>query len=94
VAADDPRPRAGDPLAASVLERWEGRLARALATIINVLDPDVIVVGGGLSRLVRIYRNVPARWGAWIFSDRVVTRLVPAQYGDASGVRGAARLWK
>ncbi len=87
------RAEAGEALAAAVLEIWERRLARALATIINVLDPDVIVVGGGLSRLARLYQSVPSQWGAWIFSDRVVTRLVPAQHGDASGVRGAAWLW-
>ena len=69
------------------------RLARSLATIINVLDPDVIVVGGGLSRIASLYDEVPRRWGAWVFSDRVDTRLVPAKFGDASGVRGAAWLW-
>jgi fructokinase len=83
----------GEALALTALDVWERRLARALATIINVLDPDVIVVGGGLSRLERIYKNVPRHWGAWVFSDRVVTKLLPAQHGDASGVRGAARLW-
>ncbi|HKW01359.1 MAG TPA: ROK family protein [Vicinamibacterales bacterium] len=83
----------GEALAATALDVWERRLARALATIINVLDPDVIVVGGGLSRLERVYKNVPSQWGAWVFSDRVVTKLVPAKHGDASGVRGAARLW-
>ena len=68
-------------------------MARGLAAIINVLDPDVIVVGGGLSRVSRIYVNVPALWGRHVFSDSVVTRLVPAAHGDASGVRGAAWLW-
>ena len=76
-----------------MLEAWVARLARALATVINVLDPDVIVVGGGLSRIPAIYDRVPAAWGPWIFSDRVVTRIVPAAHGDASGVRGAANLW-
>lgn len=83
----------GEALAIAALERWERRLARALATIINVLDPEVIVVGGGLSRLERIYKSVPTLWGVWVFSDQVVTKLVPAKHGDASGVRGAARLW-
>lgn len=83
----------GEGLAASVLTIWEHRLSRALATIINVLDPDVIVVGGGLSRLERLYKNVPPQWRDWVFSDQVVTKFVPARHGDASGVRGAARLW-
>ena len=83
----------GDPHAEATLVRWERRLAKSLATIINVLDPDVIVVGGGLSALDRIYTNVPAIWDGWIFSDRVSTRLVRARHGDASGVRGAAWLW-
>jgi fructokinase len=87
------RAERGEALALTALEVWERRLARGLATIINVLDPDVIVVGGCLSRLERLYKNVPAHWGAWVFSDQVVTKLVPAKHGDASGVRGAARLW-
>jgi predicted NBD/HSP70 family sugar kinase len=57
------------------------------------VDPDVIVVGGGLSRVARLYERVPAYWGRWVFSDVVKTRLVPAAFGDASGVRGAAWLW-
>jgi fructokinase len=83
----------GDELARAVLDRWTARLARALATVINILDPDVIVVGGGLSRLEHIYTRVPEIWGAWVFSDRVTTKLIQAKYGDASGVRGAAWLW-
>jgi fructokinase len=79
-------------LAAEVMARWTSRLARGLASIINVLDPDVIVVGGGLSQVSRLYADVPAQWGRWVFSDVVSTRLVPARYGDASGVRGAAWL--
>ena len=67
--------------------------ARAFAGIINVLDPDVIVVGGGLSRVSRLYDAVPKLWSRWVFSDAVVTRLLPAKHGDASGVRGAAWLW-
>lgn len=88
------RARNGDAAAEATLARWEDRLARAFASVINLLDPDVIVVGGGLSRLERLYENVPRLWGDWVFSDRVATRLVPARYGDASGVRGAAWLWE
>lgn len=84
---------AGAADASATLDRWYGRAARALATIINVLDPDVIVVGGGLSRISGFYDAVPKRWGRWVFSDAVETRLVPARHGDASGVRGAAWLW-
>ena len=84
---------AGDSRAIATVSDWTGRLARGLASIINVLDPDVIVVGGGLSRIERLYVDVPRLWTRWVFSDRVDTRLVPAKYGDASGVRGAARLW-
>jgi len=87
------RAAAGDPLASAVLNDWFDRLARALATVINVVDPDVVVVGGGLSRIDALYHEVPRRWGCWVFSDDVVTRLQPARFGDASGVRGAARLW-
>jgi len=83
----------GDAQADAALLRYEDRMARALATLINILDPDVIVLGGGLSKLARLYRNVPALWRQYVFSDRVDTRLVPAQHGDASGVRGAAWLW-
>jgi fructokinase len=88
------RAAAGERAAAECLELWEDRLARGLASVINLIDPDVIVVGGGLSKIERLYVNVPERWGAYVFSDRVVTRLVPAAHGDASGVRGAAWLWK
>jgi len=83
----------GDEVARAVLDRWTVRLARALASVINVLDPQVIVVGGGLSRLDHICSRVPEIWGPWVFSDRVATRLVQAKFGDASGVRGAAWLW-
>ena len=69
-------------------------MARALASVINVVDPDVIVLGGGLSNLVRLYETVPRLWRRWVFSDRVDTRLVPPAHGDASGVRGAAWLWE
>ncbi len=88
------RAEAGDPLAAKALDLYEGRLARALASIINVLDPDVIVLGGGLSNIGRLYTNVPALWQPFAFSDGADTRLLPARYGDSSGVRGAAWLWR
>jgi fructokinase len=68
-------------------------LARGLANMINILDPDAIVLGGGLSNLERLYRNVPAIWDRWVFSDRVDTPLPRAAHGDSSGVRGAAWLW-
>ncbi|MHA7833221.1 MAG: ROK family protein [Algiphilus sp.] len=84
---------AGDALAQATLDRWQDRLARSLAAIINVLDPDVIVLGGGLSQIDRVYEAVPTRWREWVFSDAVETRLVRAKHGDASGVRGAAWLW-
>lgn len=84
----------GDPIARRTLDRYEDRFARAIASVINVLDPHVIVVGGGLSNMARLYANVPARWSRHIFSDHVATRLVPARHGDASGVRGAAWLWE
>jgi fructokinase len=87
------RAAAGETLAGLTLDRWERRLAKSLATVINLLDPDVIVVGGGLSAIERLYVNVPRQLGAWVFSDRVVTTVVRARHGDASGVRGAAWLW-
>lgn len=83
----------GDLAAGMCVERYEDRLARALASVINLLDPEVIVMGGGLSNIERLYTTVPARWAAHVFSDVVATRLVPAQHGDSSGVRGAAWLW-
>jgi fructokinase len=83
----------GDLAASATLDAWTSRLARGLATIINVLDPDVIVMGGGLSRIERLYTDVPRLWPRWVFSDHIATRLVPAKFGDASGVRGAAWLW-
>lgn len=83
-----------DIRATEALDRWEGRLARALATVINIIDPEVIVVGGGLSAIHGIYERIPALWGQWVFSDVVTTRLVRAKHGDDSGVRGAAGLWQ
>jgi fructokinase len=87
------RADAGEPAALATMERYEDRMARALATIINVLDPDVIVLGGGVSNIGRLYRTVPERWGRYVFSDTVRTALRPARHGDSSGVRGAAWLW-
>ena len=75
------------------LERYEERLARALAGVINILDPDVIVLGGGISNIQRLYADVPVLWQPHVFSDQVATRLVKNLLGDSSGVRGAAWLW-
>jgi fructokinase len=77
----------------ATIRRYEERLARALAHVVNLLDPDVIVLGGGMSNVERLYANVPSLWGQWVFSDRVDTRLVRHARGDSSGVRGAAWLW-
>ena len=84
---------AGEPLAHRALDRYTERLARALATAINVLDPDVIVLGGGVSHIAALYERVPALWTRYVFSDHIETALRPAKHGDASGVRGAAWLW-
>ncbi len=83
----------GELNATLCLERYEDRFARALASVINVVDPDVIVLGGGLSNVDRLYSTIPSRLGAFVFSDSVVTRVVRAMHGDSSGVRGAAWLW-
>jgi len=85
--------KAGDTAATKSLRRYEERLARALASVINVFDPDVIVLGGGMSNVDSLYDSVPRLWGRWVFSDRVDTRLTPPRFGDSSGVRGAAWLW-
>jgi fructokinase len=85
---------AGDTTCEATMQRYESRLARALAFVINIVDPDVIVLGGGLSNIERLYANVPHLWGEHIFSDHVVTRLVKNRHGDSSGVRGAAWLWE
>lgn len=84
---------AGDQQADAAWQRYERRLARALASLINIVDPDVIVAGGGMSNVSRIFEHVPQLWERWVFSDRVNTRFVPARFGDSSGVRGAAWLW-
>ncbi len=87
------RAAAGDARAEATLARHEQRLARALATVINLLDPEVIVLGGGLSSLAHLYQSVPRLWQRWVFSDRADTPLRPSRHGPASGVRGAAWLW-
>jgi fructokinase len=84
---------AGDSAAEGVLARYEDRLARSLASVINLLDPDVIVLGGGMSNVERLYRTVPPLWQDRVFSDRTDTPLVRNRHGDSSGVRGAAWLW-
>ncbi len=84
----------GDATAETTLQRYEDRMARALASVINLLDPDVIVLGGGMSNVARLYTNVPRLWTQYVFSDRVDTALVAPRFGDSSGVRGAAWLWE
>jgi len=83
----------GDSTALASIQRYENRLARSLATVINLLDPDIVVLGGGLSNISRLYENVPRLWGDYVFSDQVNTQLMPPCHGDSSGVRGAAWLW-
>jgi len=87
------RAEAGDAIALSTMSRYEDRLARALAGVINLLDPDAIVLGGGLSNLDRLYREMPPRLQRHVFSDRADTPILRARHGDSSGVRGAAWLW-
>lgn len=83
----------GDPACRRTLAQYQNRLARALASVINILDPDIIVLGGGLSNIEALYRAIPEIWGQYIFSDHVTTDLLPPRHGDSSGVRGAAWLW-
>src|SRR5262249_36096764 len=85
--------RQGDGEAAAALARYLDRLGRGLAGVCNVIDPDVIVLGGGMSNGPGLYARLPEEIGRWIFSDVCSTRIVPAKYGDSSGVRGAAMLW-
>jgi len=92
-AAEIARLADSDAEAGAALDRYAERLARALASVINVLDPEVIVLGGGMSNVGRLYDRVPERWQAWVFSDRTDTRLEANHHGDSSGVRGAAWLW-
>lgn len=84
---------AGEPAALAALDRFEDRLTRALAGVVNLLDPDVIVLGGGASQIPRLYGNVPARLKEHVFGKEADTLVVPAKHGDSSGVRGAAWLW-
>jgi len=98
--SDDHEGATGERLAAEqvvlhekTMRRYEERLARSLAGVINVLDPDVIVLGGGMSNVARLYTEVPRLWSRHVFSDRVATKLLPPVHGDSSGVRGAAWLW-
>lgn len=86
------RAMTGDSACERSMQSYENRLARSLAHVINILDPDIIVLGGGMSNIERLYTNVSAIWGRWVFSDRVDTRLVKHKFGDSSGVRGAAWL--
>jgi fructokinase len=83
----------GDVAARASVDSYVSRLARALASIINILNPDAIVLGGGVSNIARLYEDVPRLWGKYVFSDVVTTRLLRAKHGDSSGVRGAAWLW-
>ncbi len=83
----------GDEKAETIVRRYEFRLAKSLALIINIIDPDVIVLGGGMSNVERLYKNVPPIWPDYVFSDTVQTRLLAPKFGDSSGVRGAAWLW-
>jgi fructokinase len=87
------RSAAGESASLAALDRFEDRLARGLAQVINLLDPDVIVTGGGASQIPRLYQNVPARLREYVFGREADTPLLPAKHGDASGVRGAAWLW-
>lgn len=87
------RAAAGEPAADACLGRYEDRLARSLAGVINTIDPEAIVLGGGLSNIARLYETVPRLWGRYVFSDVVRTRLLPPAHGDSSGARGAAWLW-
>jgi fructokinase len=98
VALAEDRTQRGHAAAEATMQRYEHRMARALASVINLLDPDVIVLGGGLSNIQRLYESVPRLWGDYVFSagangEAVRTRLLPPLHGDSSGVRGAAWLW-
>ena len=89
----DGKARFGDEDAKETFQRYENRMARSLAHVINILDPDVIVLGGGMGNIKRLYENVPDIWGDYVFSDTVNTKLQAPLHGDSSGVRGAAWLW-
>ncbi|MAB83681.1 MAG: fructokinase [Phycisphaerae bacterium] len=83
---------AGDPLATTTIDHWLDRLARGLSVVLNIVDPDIVLIGGGLSMIDAVYRELPRRLLEHVFSDEVAASIVPAMHGDASGVRGAARL--
>lgn len=83
----------GEEKAMAALDRYSDRVARGLAGVINILDPDVIILGGGMSNVDSLYKTIPDQWEKYIFSDTVKTTLHPARHGDSSGVRGAAWLW-
>jgi fructokinase len=89
----DTHATAGDAACEATLQRYENRLGRALAGVINLLDPEIIVIGGGLSKMQRLYRNLPECCGRHVFSDIFCTKFLPPTHGDSSGVRGAAWLW-
>ena len=84
----------GDIVAEAVLQALEDRIARGLAMIINIIDPDIIILGGGLSNIERLYENIPRKWAGYVFSNKINTRLLKPKYGDSSGVRGAALLFR
>lgn len=86
--------RTGEPQAVAALTRYIDRLARGLAAVINIVDPDIVVLGGGMSNVDELYEKLPHIWGRYVFSDKVNTALAPARHGDSSGVRGAAWLWR
>ena len=83
----------GDIVAEAVLQALEDRIARGLAMIINIIDPDIIILGGGLSNIERLYENIPRKWAGYVFSNKINTKLLKPKYGDSSGVRGAALLF-
>jgi fructokinase len=83
----------GEPKAAAALDRYIDRVARCLAGVVNIIDPDVIVLGGGMSNVGKLYTDIPKIWEKYIFSDTCRTSIVPPRHGDSSGVRGAAWLW-
>ncbi len=87
------RSRASDKSATTTMEIYYQRLAKSLASVINILDPNVIVLGGGLSNIEELYERVPALWSEWVFSDNCATKLLKNHHADSSGVRGAAMLW-
>jgi len=75
------------------MQRYYSRFAKAISSIIHIFDADIIVLGGGLSKIDELYSKVPEQWGDWVFSDKVKTKRVKNQHGASSGVRGAAWLW-